>query len=79
MLEGHDIAWLRLELGTELATPRAVFEGLMRPGCLLNWREVFPGLVVARTVSMMQRGCEEVGNLITKVLPSIDDPYPLLT
>src|SRR5262245_17485711 len=27
----------------------------MRPGCLLNRSNVLPGLVVARTVSMMQR------------------------
>ena len=55
MLQGHDVARLRLELATDLATPRAVFEGLMRPGCLLDRRNVLPGLVVAWTVSMMQR------------------------
>ena len=55
MLQGHDIARLRLELAADLATPRAVFEGLMQPGRLLNRRNVLPGLVVAWTVSMMQR------------------------
>src|SRR5262245_24285066 len=55
MLESHDIARLRLELAADLATPRAVFESLMRPGCFLNWRNVLPSLVVARMVSVMQR------------------------
>src|SRR5215471_21312862 len=35
--------------------PRALFEGLMRPGCLLNWRNVLSSLVVARAMSAMQR------------------------
>ena len=43
MLEGH------------LATPRAVCEGPMRPSCLLDRRNVSPGLVVAWTVAVMQR------------------------
>src|SRR5262249_37117892 len=47
MLEGHDFARLRLEPAADLATPRAIFEGPMRPGCLLNRRNVLPGLVVA--------------------------------
>jgi hypothetical protein len=55
MLRGDNLAWLRLELGTDLATPRAVFEALLHPRCLLNGRNVLPSLVVARTVSMMQR------------------------
>src|SRR5262252_10497569 len=55
MLQGHDIAWLRGEFAADLATPRAVFEGLSQPSCLLNRRNVLPGLVVAWTVSMMQR------------------------
>src|SRR6266403_3304669 len=37
-----------------LATPRAVFEGLSLPPRLLDRRNVLPGLVVARTISMMQ-------------------------
>ena len=55
MLLGNDFARLRFELAADLATPRAVFEGLSRPSCLLNWRNVLPGLVVALTVAMMQR------------------------
>src|SRR5262249_969031 len=35
-------------------TPCAVFEGLVHPRCLLNGRNVLPGLIVAWTVSMMQ-------------------------
>src|SRR5262249_9553608 len=55
MLSGDNVAWLRLEFGTDLATPRAVFEALSQPACFLNGRNVLPGLVVTRTVSMMQR------------------------
>src|SRR6516165_3948989 len=55
MLEGHDIARLRLEFAADLAAPGAVFEGLSQPRCLLNGRNVPPGLIVAWTVSMMQR------------------------
>src|SRR5258706_15894048 len=55
MVCGDNLARLRLELGTDLAPPRAVFEDLALPRCLLNWRNVFPGLVVARPVSMMHR------------------------
>jgi hypothetical protein len=33
MLHGDDFAWLRLELGTDLAAPRAVFEALALPRC----------------------------------------------
>src|SRR5262245_21918515 len=54
MLEGHDVAWLRCEFAADLATPRAVFEGLVRPRRLLDRRNVLPGLVVARAISMMQ-------------------------
>src|SRR5262249_39045975 len=53
MLEGHDVARLRRELGTDLAAPRAVCESLVRPRCLLDRRNVLPGLVVARAISMM--------------------------
>src|SRR5262249_20382088 len=38
-----------------LATPRAVFEALVLPRCLLNGRNVLPSLVIARAISMMQR------------------------
>src|SRR5262249_49276850 len=53
MLEGHDIACLRFEFAADLATPRALCKGLSHPGCLLDRRYVLPGLVVARTVAMM--------------------------
>src|SRR5215475_7201200 len=55
MLKGHDVARLRCEFTADLATPRPVFEGLMRPSCLLNRSNVLPGLVVAWTIAMMQR------------------------
>src|SRR5262249_42061640 len=55
MLEGHDVAPSRCELAADLATPGPVLEGLMRPGRLLDGSKVLPGLVVARTVPMMQR------------------------
>src|SRR5262245_28618809 len=55
VLEGQDVARLRCELATDLATPGPVLEGLMRPGCLLDGSKVLPGLVVAWAVPMMQR------------------------
>src|SRR5262245_12228253 len=55
MLEGHDVARLRCEFAPAPAAPRAVFEGLVRPRCLLDGRNVLPTLVVARAISMMQR------------------------
>jgi hypothetical protein len=55
VLLGHDFAWLRSEFGTDLATPRAVFESLSRPSRFLNRRNILPGLVVARAVAMVQR------------------------
>ena len=51
MLGGDNFAWQRLELAPNLATPRAVFEGLMRPGCFLNRSNGLPSLVVAWAVS----------------------------
>src|SRR5262245_2487338 len=53
MLRGDDLAWLGLELGTDLATPGAVFEALVLPRRPLDGRNVLPGLVVARAVAMM--------------------------
>src|SRR4030095_153656 len=55
MFGGHDITRLRFEFAADLATPRAVFECLSRPGGLLNRRNVLPSLVVARVISTMQR------------------------
>src|SRR5271166_3682575 len=54
MLRGDNLARLGLELGTDLATPRAVLEAPSQPRCFLNGRNVLPGLVVTRTVPMMQ-------------------------
>src|SRR5262249_35098860 len=54
MLLGHDITRLRFEFAADLAAPRAVFEALMHPRCLLDRRDVLPGLVVAGAVSMME-------------------------
>src|SRR5262249_35053602 len=53
MLRGNDLTRLRDELGAELAAPSAIFEALPLPSCLLNWRNVFPRLIVARTVAVM--------------------------
>src|SRR5215813_3841970 len=48
-----DLAWHRQELGTEFAAPRSIFEGLALPRPPLDGRNVFPRLVIARTVAMM--------------------------
>jgi hypothetical protein len=61
MLRGDNVARPRLELGTDLATPRAVFKGFSQPSCLLNGRDILPSLVVARVISVMQ--CIEDGKL----------------
>jgi hypothetical protein len=55
MLSRNDLTGLGYELGADLATPRVIFEGLVHPRRFLNGRNVFPSLVVARTISMMQR------------------------
>jgi hypothetical protein len=55
MLLGYDVARLRLKLAADFSTPRSVFEALVRPGCLLDGRNVLPSLVVARAVAPMQR------------------------
>src|SRR6185503_20158985 len=55
MFMGDDVSWLRLEFAADLAAPSAIFEGLPRPSCLLNWRNVLPILLVSRTVATMQR------------------------
>src|SRR5215472_708688 len=55
MLERNNISWLWFEFGAELAAPLPVFEALVHPRGLLHRRDVLPGLVVTRTVSMMDR------------------------
>src|SRR5215468_181479 len=53
-----NLTWRRHEFGTELATPCAVFEGLVLPRASLNRRDVGPRLVVARTIPM-KHGIED--------------------
>src|SRR5262245_36217445 len=55
MLQCNDVARLRREFGSDLAAPRTGFKGLALPSCFLYRRDVLPGLVVARTISMMKR------------------------
>jgi hypothetical protein len=55
MLLSDNLTSPGLELRTELATPGTVLEALCSPGRPLDGRNVLPGLVVARTVSMMQK------------------------
>src|SRR5215470_18034532 len=69
MLLDDNFAGLRRELGSELATPRAVLECFSRPRRLLNRRNVRPGLVVAWAVSMMH--CKE--NPLLRLPRGIED------
>src|SRR5262245_49479885 len=55
MLSGDNLTWLRLEFGTDLATPGTVFEAPVFPRGSLNRSNVRPSFVVARTISMMHR------------------------
>src|SRR5499427_6697582 len=50
---GDNLTWHRHEFGTELATPCAVFEGLVLPRGSLNRRNVGPCFVVACAIPMM--------------------------
>ena len=54
MLLDDDLPRLRCEFGADFTTPCAVFEGLARPRCLLDGRNILPALVIARAVAMMQ-------------------------
>src|SRR5215475_8767842 len=84
MLRGDDLAWLRFEPGTDLATPRLIFEALSRPRYLLNGRNVLPGLVIARSISMMQciedpkprlpRGVEDLQHMRNAVIGFCNGP-----
>src|SRR5262245_42697023 len=40
MLSGDNLTWLRLEFGTDLATPGAVFEAFSPPSCPLDRRNI---------------------------------------
>src|SRR5262249_42334535 len=53
VLLSYNFTTLWCELGAELAAPCAEFEALVFPCALLNGRNVFPRLVVARAVAMM--------------------------
>jgi glyoxylase-like metal-dependent hydrolase (beta-lactamase superfamily II) len=53
MLRRYNLSWFRLKLETDLAAPRAIFEGSVLPGRLLYGRNVFPRLVVAWRVASM--------------------------
>src|SRR5262245_3146646 len=55
MLAGDNFARPRLKLGTDLTTPRAVFERLIRPTSLLNGRDILPSFVIARKIATMHR------------------------
>src|SRR6476660_2752644 len=48
-----DLVRRRYEFGAEFAAPSSVFEGLVLPRRPLDGRDVFPSLVIARTVAMM--------------------------
>jgi hypothetical protein len=54
MLMGDDLACPRCEFAANLPAPGAAFERLVRPSCFLDGRNVFPGLVVALAVPVMQ-------------------------
>ncbi len=69
MLKGNDVGRLRCEFAADLAARRGVFECPSRPRCLLNWRNVLPALVVAWTVSIMQR----IENMKLRLSRSIED------
>src|SRR5215510_1671475 len=71
MLKRHDVAWLRREFAADLTAPRPVFEGLVRPGRLLDRRNVLPGLVVARAISMMH-GVEDAKARLSRRIEDLD-------
>ena len=49
----HDVSRLWFELTANFAAPRAVFKDLAFQASLLDWCDVFPGFVIAGTVTMM--------------------------
>src|SRR5262249_51738482 len=81
---GDNLARLRLELGTDITTPRTVFEDLALPRPSLNWRHVLPGLIVAWAVSTMHgiedlkprlaRGVEDLLHVRNAVIRFSDSP-----
>src|ERR1700746_3772675 len=88
MFLGDNFAWLRLELGADLATPSAELECLGFPPSHLDWRNVLPSLVIAWPIAMMHRiknvkpdlpGCiqdfEHVGNTLVS-FRNVLNPIP---
>jgi hypothetical protein len=51
VFRGYDLARLGRELGTNLTAPRAIFEGLVPPRCILNGRDIPPSLIVTWAVT----------------------------
>src|SRR5262245_56678676 len=84
MLSGDNLTWLRLEFGTDLATPSTVFEGFSPPRCPLDRRNILPSLVVARPISMMHciedaklrlpRGIEDLQHIRNAAIRLRDSP-----
>src|SRR5262245_11373911 len=84
MLAGYNLTWLRLEFGTDLATPGTVFEGFSPPRCPLDRRNILPSLVVARSISMMHciedaklslpRGVEDLQHIRNAAIRLRDSP-----
>src|SRR5258705_5916516 len=60
MLLGHDVTRAGQEFVAELAAPRSELERSALPCRFLNGRDVFPGFVVAGTISAVPRG-EQAG------------------
>src|SRR5215470_5262767 len=55
VLLSHNLAWFRREFGPDLATHVPYSKALRDQVALLNGCDVFPGLIVGRAVSMMER------------------------
>src|SRR5262245_6489085 len=91
MLCGDNLTRLGRELGADLTAPRAVFEALVHPRCLLHGGDVLPSLIVAQTVSMMQciedtkfrisRGIKDLQHMRNAVIRFCNGPntFPQLT
>src|SRR5215813_6079240 len=84
MLCDDNLTWLRLEFGTDLATPSTVFEAFSSPRCPLDRRNILPSLVVARSISMMHciedpkfrlpRGVEDPQHIRNAAISLSDSP-----
>src|SRR5262245_25472791 len=84
MLSGVNLTCLRLEFGTDLATPGTVFEAFSPPRGPLDRRNILPSLVVARSISMMHciedpklrlpRGVEDLQHIRNAAIRLGDSP-----